>query len=53
MSINAVEMVRKIRDENYKRTKHMTAEEQLAAIKKGSKKLRKQLVEHPRKATVK
>jgi len=39
MTIKTVEMVRKIRDQNYEKTKNLTVEEQIKFIKSKSKEL--------------
>ena len=40
MSVDAVEMIRKIRDKHYKETKDLSVEEQKALIKKKSESLK-------------
>ena len=42
--INAVEMVRKIRDENYDKTKNMNPEEKIKYIKSKANELQKYLI---------
>ena len=46
MSVKAVDMVRKIRDEHYKVTKSLSVEEQIKFINKKSKELQKFLKGH-------
>ena len=43
MAVKAVEMVRKIRDEHYEKTKNIFVEKQIAFIKQKSKKLQQSL----------
>ena len=46
MPVKAVEMVRKIRDQNYKETKGLSVAEQIKFVKRKSEKLQRKLKPH-------
>jgi len=46
MSVKAVEMIRKIRDQNYEETKGFSVAEQIKFVKKKSDKLQRKLNPH-------
>ncbi len=51
MTVKAVEMVRRIRDQNYEKTKNFTIEDQIKFIREKSNKLQKELCIPYRKKT--
>lgn len=46
MSVKAVEMVRKIRDQHYEETKGLSVAEQIKFVKRKSEKLQRKLASH-------